>query len=98
MAEVGEDVQAQLAAVAVEGHGPELAGLAWQPGAFDVGGQGEAAATCAAALEFLIGEPPCQRFGFGSVGAGGMPPAAFLAGGGVEALVDDDVPVVALGG
>jgi hypothetical protein len=44
------------------------------------------------------GESGDERFGFGTVGSGGMPAAAFLAGYRVEAFVDDGVVAVPLAG
>lgn len=96
VAKAGEDVQAQLSAVPVEGDGAELALLSGQLGSFDVSGQGQAAAAGATTFVLLHGEPTCELFGLGTVGPSGVPPAALLAGGGVEPFVDDHVPAVVL--
>ena len=78
-AEGGQNVSLSVAYVALVGtrsHG-EL--LGWQPLAGEVGAEGERSDLVVAAVPFG-GEPGDEGFGFGAVGAGGVPPSAFLAG------------------
>ena len=63
----------------------------------EVGAEGERAHLVIAAVSFG-GELGDECFGFGAVGAGGVPAAAFLAGDGVESFVDDRLVAVPFAG
>src|SRR3546814_5119033 len=85
-AEHREDVEDHVAFVASVGAGGEVELLGWEPLAGQVRAQGQRPDTLDPA-GLLRGELGHEPFGFGPVGAGGVPAALLLAGYRVAALL-----------
>jgi hypothetical protein len=93
MADGGENVPFDLPAVTAPGGLGQVDLLSGQPLASEVGTEGERSSRVVAAVQ-LGGEPGRQMFGLLSGGAGGKPPASFLAGDRIQPFVHDRIPAV----
>jgi hypothetical protein len=95
-ADVGHDVEIDVASVAVPGGRAKREPLGGQPPLGQVDPDGETVAGADVATKMLAGERGGQLLGVEATASSGMPTATFPTGDRIDALVDDRVVAVAL--